>query len=205
MAMKKDENDVLPFTPILFDKKRLGMKEFEPYMYEIKFKKSGKSVKDMSLAGYIHAISPYLKSINSEMLQLGYQGERKVSSCVVKCTIVVTYKTTSSCTGGALSNEMQFSALADGDVTAVPSSDVLVRTVETRALKRAIARALNISKSDFNEGFIEEEEYGTPMRRDDDSDDEVKPATRKMKSPAEIAAENEQKMKDRETVAGGDW
>jgi len=201
MSLKKDENEVLPFTPKLFNKSRLSTKEFEPYMYEIKFKKSGKSVKDMSLAGYLHAISPYLKSINSEMLQLGYQGDRKVVSCVIKCTIVVTYRSAGSCSGGMLSNEATFVALADGDVTAVPSSDTLVRTTETRALKRAIARALDISKSDFNEGYVEEEEYGTPMRNED-SDEEVKPARR---SPQEIFAAKEQEMKDLETNAGGDW
>ena len=199
--MKKDP-DILPFTPVLFDKSRLSSKEFENYMYEIKFKKSGKSIKDMSLAGYIHAISPYLKSIKSEVIQFGWIGERKVMSAVVKTTIVVTYKTSASCTGGAMTNEMSFDALADGDATAVPSVDVLVRTVETRALKRAIARALDISKSDFNEGFVEEEEYGTPMRNNDESGDEVKPSR---KTPQSIAAVKEQEMKDRETNAGGEW
>ena len=88
MVSKKD-NDILPFVPVIFDKSRLSSKEFEPYMYEIKFKKSGKSVKDMSLGGYMHAISPYLKSINSEMLQFGQCGDRKIVGCVIKCTIVV--------------------------------------------------------------------------------------------------------------------
>lgn len=198
MALKKD-TDILPFSPILFDKSRLMAKEFEPYIYEIKFKKSGKTIKDMSLPGYMHAIQPYLKSVNSEMLHLGYLGERKVVSCVVKSTISVTYKTASSCTGGSLTNEMTFCAMGDGDVTEVPSSDVLVRTVETRALKRAIARALDISKSDFNAGQFVVDVDEMPR---EDSDEDVKPARR---SPQSIAAENEQKMKDRETSAGGDW
>jgi hypothetical protein len=178
-----DGDKVIPIKPILFDKKRLSTEEFKNYIYEIQFKKSGLKVRDMALSGFINAISPYLKSVNSEVIHYGTVGDRKIVSAVVRSTIVVSYRT--SAMSGCL-NDMTFTALADGDVTNVPSFDTLIRTVETRALKRAIARALNISKVDFNESFIDEEEMGTSLSR---------------KSPQDIASEKQRKIDDEERDA----
>ena len=178
-----DGDKVIPIKPILFDKKRLSTEEFKNYIYEIQFKKSGLKVRDMALSGFINAISPYLKSVNSEVIHYGTVGDRKIVSAVVRSTIVVSYRT--SAMSGCL-NDMTFTALADGDVTNVPSFDTLIRTVETRALKRAIARALNISKVDFNESFIDEEEIGTSLSR---------------KSPQDIASEKQRKIDDEERDA----
>jgi len=178
-----DSDKILPVKPIFFDKKRLSTEEFKNYIYEIQFKKSGLKVRDMALSGFINAISPYLKSVNSEVIHYGTVGDRKIVSAVVRSTIVVSYRT--SAMSGCL-NDMTFTALADGDVTNVPSFDTLIRTVETRALKRAIARALNISKVDFNESFIDEEEIGTSLSR---------------KSPQDIASEKQRKIDDEERDA----
>ena len=194
MVYPSDGENTLPVKPTLFDKKKLSTDEFKNYIYEIEFKKSGKKVRDMSAIGYIHAITPFLRGVNSEVLHFGTVGDRKIMSAVVKCTITVSFKT--SAHGTISMNDMQFSALADGDVTSVPSSDTLIRTVETRALKRAIARALDISKVDFNDEFIDEEETGTPLNRNDDDGAEAphKPAFRK--TPQEIAREKERKRQE---------
>lgn len=198
------EDKVLPIKPVLFDKKKLMSSEYANYLYEIEFKKSGKTVRDMSLAGYIHAIHPYLKDVHSEVIHFGFVGDRKIMSAVVRSTITVTFKT-SSMTGGTL-NEMKFTALADGDATNVPSSDTLVRTVETRALKRAIARALDISKVDMNDNFIDEEEIGTPLSKNGDADapEEAPQKSIKRKSPQEIAAEKRRKEENAEAQAEED-
>jgi len=61
---------------------------------------------------------------------------------------------------------MTFSALADGDEREVEDGSALVRNVETRAFKRAIARALGISNVDLNnknDGITPEEEVETPL------------------------------------------
>jgi hypothetical protein len=198
MVYPKD-GEVLPIKPLLFDKANLSKPDFANYLYEIEFKKSGKKVRDMSLAGYIHAIAPYLKSVHSELLHYGMVGDRKIVSAVVRSTIVVSYRT--SAMSGCL-NDMTFQALADGDVTNVPSFDTLVRTVETRALKRAIARALDISKVDMNSNFVDEEEIGTPLNKNDDYSDKSenahKPAFRK--SPQEIAKEKQRRVDDNEAA-----
>jgi len=194
----KEEEKILPIKPILFDKTKLGSKEYANYLYEIEFKKSAKKVRDMSLAGYVHAIHPYLKEVQSEVIHYGFVGDRKIMSAVVKSTIVVTFKSSSF---GGSTNDMKFTALADGDTTNVPSSDTLVRTVETRALKRAIARALDISKVDLNDEFVDEEEVGTPINREHEDDSEPKKSP-KRKSPQEISAEKAKKQKDLEDEAG---
>lgn len=196
MAYPSEVDTVLPVKPPFFDKKKLGSDEFKNYIYEIEFKKSGKKVRDMSATGYIHAITPFLRGVDSEVVHFGTVGDRKIMSAVVKCTITVSFKT--SAHGTISMNDMQFSALADGDVTSVPSSDTLIRTVETRALKRAIARALDISKVDFNDEFVEEDEIGTPLNKyNDDSDKSEnthKPAFKK--TPQEIAKEKERKRQE---------
>ncbi len=192
----KDEEKFLPIKPILFDKTKLGSKEYANYLYEIEFKKSAKKVRDMSLAGYVHAIHPYLRDVQSEVIHYGFVGDRKIMSAVVRSTITVSYKTSAM---SGLLNDMKFTALADGDTTNVPSSDTLVRTVETRALKRAIARALDISKVDLNDEFIDEEEVGTPLSRN--GEDDTPRETSRKKSPQDIAAEKARKQKELEDDA----
>ena len=187
-----DGDKVIPIKPILFDKANLGKAEFKNYLYEIEFKKSGIKIRDMSLAGYVHAISPYLKGVESELLHYGTVGDRKIMAAVVKSTITVCFKT--SAMSGCL-NDMKFAALADGDATNVPSSDTLIRTVETRALKRAIARALDISKVDMNDNFVDEEEIDTPL-------DTPKPPSRR--SPQDISSENQRKIDEAEKEAALD-
>jgi hypothetical protein len=195
----KDEEKTLPIKPTLFDKSKLSTKEFANYLYEIEFKKSAKKVRDMSLAGYVHAIHPYLRDVQSEVIHYGFVGDRKIMSAVVRSTITVSYKT-SAMSGGSL-NEMKFTALADGDTTNVPSSDTLVRTVETRALKRAIARALDISKVDLNDEFVDEEEVGTPISREHNNVEDNTPKKSSKKSPQDIAAEKAKKQKELEDDA----
>lgn len=192
------DNKVLPVKPTFFDKKRLSTDEFKNYIYEIEFKKTGKKVRDMSAVGYIHAITPFLKGVHSELLHYGTVGDRKIMAAVVRSTITVSYKTSNIGTGSG--NDMTFTALADGDATNVPSSDTLIRTVETRALKRAIARALDISKVDLNEDFVEEDEIGTSLNKREDDEIEIqhKPAFRK--TPQEIAREKERKRQEQEEI-----
>ena len=195
----KDEEKVLPIKPILFDKAKLGSKEYANYLYEIEFKKSAKKVRDMSLAGYVHAIHPYLKDVQSEVVHYGFVGDRKIMSAVVRSTITVSFKSSTYGTGST--NEMKFTALADGDTTNVPSSDTLVRTVETRALKRAIARALDISKVDLNDEFVDEEEVGTPINRENGNSEDDTPKKSSRKSPQDIAAEKCRKQEKLEDEA----
>lgn len=198
MASLQEDKTMLPVKPTLFDKRRLGNKEFANYIYEIAFKKSAKTVRDMNLAGYINAISPYLKSVNSELVHYGYLGENRILRAVVRSTITVSFKTSDHSTG--VTNDMTFTALADGDSTNAPSSDTLVRTVETRALKRAIARALNISKADLNENFVEEDEIGTPLNMS--GTDEVADREKShRKSPQDIANERKRKEEEEENEA----
>ena len=150
--------------PDLFDKSRLSENEFKKYIYEIPFKIKGggtKTARGMTAAGNIHAIHPFLKSIHSELLHYGTVGQRNIMCCVVRVTVTINAKSNESSDG-----DITVSALADGDVTGVPSADTLVRTVETRALNRALERLLDISKADLNSTANDEpdeEEYGTPI------------------------------------------
>lgn len=164
---KSGDEAIAPVKPTFFDKAKLPTDEFKNHIYLIEFKRSKKKVRDMALSGYIHAINPYLKSIESEVLHYGVPQGRNALSAVVRCTITVSFKT--SVHGTPSVNDMKFSALGDGDITDVPSAGTLIRTVETRALKRAIARALDISKVDFNEEFVPEDEIGSPMFVADES------------------------------------
>lgn len=166
-SQKVGDEVIAPIKPTFFDKAKLQTDEFKNHIYIIEFKKSKKKVRDMALSGYIHAIYPYLKSIESEVLHYGIPPGRNALSAVVRCTITVSFKT--SVHGTPSVNDMKFSALGDGDITDVPSAGTLIRTVETRALKRAIARALDISKVDFNEEFVPEDEIGSPMFVADES------------------------------------
>jgi len=128
------------------------------YYYDLTFKnKIGNKtvIKDLTAAGYIDAAWKYLRVIDSEMLHYGplFEGSQRVY-CVVKVYVRLSID----------GKTVETTALADGS-----SGDLdvesLVRYVETRALKRAIGRALNLNVQKFNSGKVEaEEESGTPIR-----------------------------------------
>jgi hypothetical protein len=149
-----------PTFPALFDRSLLESDEYKRFIYSIPFKnkKTGelKSSKGITAAGLIRAAHPYLKSIESELLHYNAPEGRKILSCVVKVTVTLELPS---------KQEIKVSALADGDVTGVPSADTLVRTTETRALNRALERILDVSKADLNPeaDSPDEEEHGTPM------------------------------------------
>jgi hypothetical protein len=174
--------DAIPTLPNFFDKERLYSGDFDKYIYTIPFKKTGKEVRGMSADGYINAIHPYLKGIRSEILHYGFANEKRaVLSCVVRVTVTVSYKPSED----SDPIEVSIEGLGDGDVQDVPTGGSLVRTVETRALNRALSRLLNVSKADLNNEFTGEDEYGTqaPVEFDDNH----------RKSPQEIKAEREKK------------
>ena len=153
-----------PTFPSIFDKSRLSGDEFKRYIYEIPFKVKGggtRVAKGMTAAGHIRAIHPYLKSISSELLHYGNVGQSNILSCVVKVTVAI------SLSPGQSDKLIVVDAIADGDVTGVPSADTLVRTVETRALNRALGRLLDLSNADLNSpnGEPYEEESGTQVYR----------------------------------------
>jgi len=149
-----------PTFPAIFDRNLLESDEYKRFIYSIPFKnkKTGEVSykKGITVSGLIRAVHPYLKSINSEILHYGAPEGRKIVSCVVKVTVTLELPS---------KQEIKVSALADGDVTGVPSADTLVRTTETRALSRALERLLDVSKADLNpeSDSPDEEERGTPM------------------------------------------
>jgi hypothetical protein len=169
---KTVEDTTLELTiPSLFNRERLKTEEFKPFIYTIPFRKKNPRTGQVETvpahgivaAGLIRAVHPYLKSIESELLHYGTPEGRKILSCVIKVTVHV--EVTARVNGEYKTHQIKISALADGDVTGVPSADTLVRTVETRALNRALERLLDVSKSDLNPdaSLQDEEEYGTPL------------------------------------------
>jgi len=129
------------------------------YYYDMTFtnRKTGEKtvIKDLKAAGYIDAAHPYLRVIDSEMLHYGplFDGSQRVY-CVVKVYVRITID----------GKTVEASALSDGS-SGDNDIEALVRSVETRGLKRAIARALNLDAKKFNSGAVEaEEESGTPIR-----------------------------------------
>lgn len=193
--------------PDIFDKARLKGDEFKKYIYEIPFKIKGggtKTARGMTAAGNVHAIHPYLKSINSELLHYGTVGQRNIMCCVVKVTVTINSKSDDSSDG-----DITVSALADGDVTGVPSADTLVRTVETRALNRALERLLDISKADLNANGNDEpdeEEYGTPIHHPEPAPGSLTAKMKAKKDKEEAARkklEEEEDDDDNQTDEGG--
>jgi hypothetical protein len=179
--------EAIPTLPEFFDKRRLESGEFDRYIYEIPFKKSGKTVRGMSVDGYVHAMHPYLKSIKSELLYYGVAGEkRSILSCVVRATVTLSYRPNED----SDPVEITFEGLGDGDVQDVPTSGSLVRTVETRAINRALSRMSGISKSDLNNEFVGEEEYGTIAQTEIDDTKETRSYR---ESPQESKARKEAK------------
>lgn len=161
MADYPTKKIVDPVMPTLFDVSKFLSAEYKPYIYERKYRNN--TVKDLLAGGYLKAIHPYLKDVESELLHYGKLSEGSAERAVVRVTITVAYSYTPS---GAAVREMKFSALADGDAREVTDASALVRNVETRALKRAIARALGFSNVDLNAkngAITREEEVETPL------------------------------------------
>ena len=174
----------VPTLPEFFDKSRLESAEFDKYIYDIKFKKTGKIVHGMTAGGHIHALHPFLKEIRSELVDFGYAGggKRNVLSCIVKATVTLEYKT-------ANSDELRHvvvDAFGESDLSEAPQGS-LIRTAETRALNRALERLDDVSKADLNNEFIGEDEYGAMAQT------EVDDNNRRIKSPQERKAELEKR------------
>ena len=159
-----------PTIPTIFDRERLKNDEFKPFIYTINFRRKNPRTGQVesipahgiTASGLIRAAHPYLTNIQSDVLHYGAPEGRKILSCVVRVT--VTALVVARLDTGNVLHEIKMSALADGDVTGVPSADTLVRTVETRALNRALERLLDISKADLNPDSVQdEEEYGIPL------------------------------------------
>jgi len=163
--------EVLPYKPKLFDPRVIASEEYKPYIYAIKF--SGKEVKDISAEGYIHAISPYLEKLKSELVKLEYVPRTEKTSgyfyAVVKVTLYLKFKTDEHSVSGT---PIEVDAFGDGDSKEAKDPAALIRIVETRAIKRAVARALDLGKKDINlilnksEEDINEEETGTPISKE---------------------------------------
>jgi hypothetical protein len=182
--------------PDIFDKARLKSDEFKRYIYEIPFKTKGGGVriaKGMTAAGHIRAIHPYLKSVQSEMLHYGTVGARNIMCCVIRVTVVISVD----------DEEYTVQALADGDVTGVPSADTLVRTVETRALNRCLGRLLDLSNADLNapDGDPSEEEAGTPMYQPSSFSEKMQAKKDKEAAERQRLAEEEGDDDDNQTDA----
>ena len=137
-----------------------GTVTFNPkHIYTIHFKKTGKKVKDLTVAGYIDAAYGKLDDIKTTLVHYGaapgYKNDALLFA-VVKAEVVYDGK--------------YYPAYGDGmSPTDVGDPGMLVRYAETRALKRALQRALNLSKADFEdcEGGSGEpdEEEGLPLQK----------------------------------------
>lgn len=160
-------------TP-LFDKNRLKSDEFKKHIYERKYRQ--KRVKDMRASGYIYAINPYLKGIDSDILkwedipgtgrEIGGTRLKPARRVVIKVTVTAVFLHSTEYSGSYQKNDPQqivVSAIATGVTTEFDDPEILERAVETRALKRAIARILAISTADLNDVDTEEEETETPV------------------------------------------
>ena len=170
--MIKSGETVYPYKPTLFDVNKISSEEYSRYIYSIKF--SGKDVKGLSAEGYIHAIQPYLEQLDSDLVKLEYVPRTEKTSgyfyAVVKVTLHLKFKTDASSISGT---PITISAFGDGDSKEAKDPAALVRIVETRAMKRAVARALDLGAKDINkiinqkdDGEISEDETGTPIERE---------------------------------------
>ena len=162
MAKYSEGSDttVKPIKPELFDKRVLNSEKWKPYIYEINF--SGKKMRDLKAEGYLHAAYPFIDDINMELVKFE---ESSVGTTKPYRLAVVRCKLTLAFTIGDTTFEHKFTTTAygDGDTREVKDPTALVRIVETRALKRAIARALDISRTAFDEA-ADVEEVGTPLQ-----------------------------------------
>ena len=123
------------------------------FIYTMKF--DGKPVRDLKAEGYYDAIWKYLRAMETEILYYGTHGSGQAIFCVVRARVRVSIN----------GHTIEATALADGHSGEV-SDEQLVRHVETRALKRACARVVNIPRIHFNDEEFGEEETGTPITRE---------------------------------------
>lgn len=128
------------------------------FIFKLKFKgRDGKNtvVNDLSYPGYLDAVYPYMKSFHTEVVFYGpTRPEGTTIACIVRAQVEVDFG------DGNKTFTSYGEAMAPGDAPA-PS---IVRYAETRAKKRALATALNLSQYDFNAGEdVIDEEYGTPL------------------------------------------
>jgi len=168
--MAKEE--IYPYKPKLFDANKISSEEYQRYIYSIKF--GGKDVKGLSAEGYIHAIQPYLEELESDLVKMEYVPRTEKTSgyfyAVVKVTLHLKFKTDSNSISGT---PIKISAFGDGDSKEAKDPAALVRIVETRAMKRAVARALDLGAKDINkiinqkgDDEINEDETGTPIEKE---------------------------------------
>lgn len=150
---------------VLFDKSLLKSDEYKPFIYEISFK--NRSQKDLKAEGYLRAAYPYLVGLESEIIHFGkigsdQPGSRSPLRAVIQVTVIIGYYDENG-----KYHEERFQAFGDGDEREVADASALVREVETRALKRAISRAIGLGKVDINEGVLDddEEEVGSRIKK----------------------------------------
>jgi hypothetical protein len=171
--MAKMGETIYPYKPKLFDTSKISSEEYKPYIYSIKF--SGKEVKGLSAEGYIHAIQPYLEVLETDLVKLEYVPRTEKTSgyfyAVVKVTLHLKFKTDPD-EPDADAHPVVVSAFGDGDSKEAKDPAALVRIVETRAMKRAVARALDLGAKDINKIIdqgndeITEDETGTPIEKE---------------------------------------
>jgi ketosteroid isomerase-like protein len=166
--------EVYPYKPKLFDTSKISSEEYKPYIYSIKF--SGKEVKGLSAEGYVHAIQPYLEVLETDLVKLEYVPRTEKTSgyfyAVVRVTLHLKFKTDEN-EPDMDAHTVVVSAFGDGDSKEAKDPAALVRIVETRAMKRAVARALDLGAKDINrlinqkdDEDITEDETGTPIERE---------------------------------------
>jgi hypothetical protein len=131
-----------------------------------------KDVKGLSAEGYVHAITPYLENLESDLIKIEFVPRTEKSSgyfyAVVKVTLHLRYMGEDRSITG---RELVISALGDGDSREVKDPAALVRNCETRAIKRACARALDLATKDINKVLnqpadVEEDEVGTSLEKE---------------------------------------
>ena len=120
----------------------IDMEEIKKYIYEMNF--AGVKVKALDAEGYYHSAYPYIKSLTSDLLFGPAPGvpNGSVMFCIARATAVITVDgevKTFSALGCCGSNE--------GRVKAEYMADI----AETRAMKRVLHRALDLSKFDIRD------------------------------------------------------
>lgn len=166
------EDKIYPYKPKLFDVNKISSEEYQRYIYTIKF--AGKEVKGLSAEGYMHAIQPYLEELESNLVHFEHVPRTEKTSgyfiAVVKVTLRLKFKTSENSVSGT---PVVVDAFGDGDSKEAKDPAALVRIVETRAIKRAVARALDLGAKDINKIInqkddedITEDETGTPIEKE---------------------------------------
>lgn len=135
---------------VVFDKTKLKMNEFLPFIGEISF--AGKKRKVLVAAGYIHAARPYIQKMEIVTAKTIPYNDIVRAEVLVRVTLI---------------DGTVWEAAGDADSADVKDEAALLRYAETRAINRALSRALNINFADLNDESepVEDEAY-TPLDRD---------------------------------------